>query len=114
MLAEALRVKSVLWRSSSLSDRSRVLGLAQLLVETAVRGDRELEGSFVENVVAAWEAAVGSNGRPIDSDVFFAGLELAERLVSEALGLETLQQREAVLASCRRVMTSLGTRLWRP
>jgi glycosyltransferase involved in cell wall biosynthesis len=114
MLAEALRIKSVLWRSSSLPDRSRVLGLAQLLVETAVRGDRELEGPFVENVVVAWEAGVGSNGRPIDPDVFFAGLELAERLVSDALRLETLQQREAVLASCRRVMTSLGTRLRRP
>jgi GT2 family glycosyltransferase len=114
MLAEALRIKSVLWRSSSLSDRSRVLGLAQLLVETAVRGDRELEGPFVENVMAAWEAAVGSNGRPIDPDVFFVGLGLAERLVSDALGLETLQQREAVLASCRRVMTPLGTGLQRP
>lgn len=114
MLAEALRIKSVLWRSSSLSDRSRVLGLAQLLVETAARGDRELEGPFVENVVAAWEAAAGSNGHPIDPDVFFAGFELAERLVSGALGLETLQQREAVLASCRRVMNSLGTGLRRP
>jgi GT2 family glycosyltransferase len=114
MLAEALRIKSMLWRSSSLSDRSRVLGLAQLLVETAVRGDRELEGPFVEDVVAAWEAAVGSKGRPIDSDVFFAGFELAERLVSEALGLETLQLREAVRASCRRVMTSLGTGHRRP
>jgi glycosyltransferase involved in cell wall biosynthesis len=114
MLAEALGIKSMLWRSSSLSDRSRVLGLAQLLVETAVRGDRELEGPFVENVVAAWEAAAGSSGRPIDPDVFFAGLELAERLVSEAIGLETPQQREAVLASCGRVMTRLGARFRRP
>jgi glycosyltransferase involved in cell wall biosynthesis len=114
MLAEALRIKSVLWRSSALSDRSRVLGLAQLLVETAVRGDRELGGPFVENVVAAWEAAAGSNGRPIDPDVFFAGFELAERLVSDALGLETPRQREAVLASCRQVMTRLRMRLQRP
>jgi GT2 family glycosyltransferase len=114
MLAEALRIKSMLWRSSSLSDRSRVLSFAQLLVETAVRGDRELEGPFVENVVVAWEAAVESNGRPIDSNVFFAALELAERLVSEALGLETPRQREAVLASCRQVMTRLGMRLRRP
>jgi GT2 family glycosyltransferase len=114
MLAEALCIKSMLWRSPGLSDRGRVLGLAQLLVEAAIRGDRELDGPFVGNVVAAFEAAAGSRGRPIDPDVFFAGFELAGRLVSEALSLETPEQRESVLASCKGVMTRLRTRLSPP
>jgi hypothetical protein len=104
----------MLWRSPRLSDRGRVLGLAQLLVEAAIRGDRELDGPFVGNVVAAFEAAAGSRGRPIDPDVFFAGFELAGRLVSEALSLETPEQRESVLASCKGVMTRLRTRLSPP
>jgi GT2 family glycosyltransferase len=111
VLAEALRIKSALWKSSSLSDRSRVLGLVQLLVEAAIRGDRELEGPFAGNVVAAWEAAAGSIGRPVDQDATLAGLKLAERLVSDAVALETADQRDVVLAYCRGVLRRLRARL---
>jgi hypothetical protein len=112
MLAEALRIKSTLWRSPDLSDRSRVLGLVQLLVEAAIRSDRELEGPFTENVVAAWEAALEPSGRRVDPDAIFAGLELAERLVSDVL--ETPDQRDAVLTYCKGVLARLTTSLPRP
>jgi GT2 family glycosyltransferase len=108
MLEEALRIKSALWRTAALSDRSCVMGLVQLLVEAAIRGDRELSGPFAQNVVAAWEAAVRSTGRPIDPEAIFAGLGLAERLIADAVMLETPGQREAVLASCKRVVAHLG------
>jgi GT2 family glycosyltransferase len=104
MLAEALRIKSTLWRSPGLSDRSRVLGLVQLLVEASIRGDRELEGPFAGDVVAAWRAAM-ETGRRVDSDVIFTGLELAERLVSDVLA--TPDQRDAVLAYCKGVLARL-------
>jgi GT2 family glycosyltransferase len=113
MLAEALRIKSALWRIPALSDRACVLGLVQLLFEAAIRGDRELEGPFARNVVAAWEAAVGSTDRSIDSDTIFAGLKLGERLVSDAVMLETREQRERVLASCKGVMGRLRAGLSR-
>jgi hypothetical protein len=113
MLAEALRIKSALWRAAAVSDRSRVLGLVQLLVEAAIRGDLELEEPFADDVVAAWEAAVGSNGRPIDSDAIFAGLELVERLVSDAVVLETAELREAALTSCKGVVSRLSASLSR-
>jgi hypothetical protein len=114
LLTEALRIKSMLWRSPSLADRGRVLGLVQLLVEAAIRRNRELERSFAENVVAAWEAAVRLNGRPIDPDAIFPGLALAERLVSEAAVLETPERREAVMTYCKGVLARLGLGLARP
>jgi GT2 family glycosyltransferase len=110
MLAEALRIKAALWRTPAVSDRSCVLGLVQLLVEAAIRGDRELEGPFARNVVAAWEA-VGSDGRAIEPYTIFAGLELAEQLVCGAVVLETPEQRMAVLTACKGVMTRLGASL---
>jgi GT2 family glycosyltransferase len=114
MLAEALRIKSMLWRSPGLSDRSRVLGLVQLLVEAAIRGDCDLEGPFAASIVAAWKAAVGSNGHPIDPDAVFSGLELAERLVSDAVALEAPHQRHEVSIYCKGVLARLGINLPRP
>ncbi len=114
MLAEVLRIKSALWQTPALSDRSCVLGLVQLLCETAIRGDRELGGAFAQSVVAAWEAAAGSTYRSIDSDTIFTGLELVERLVSDAVVLETREQRERVIASCKGVMDRLRGSLQRP
>jgi hypothetical protein len=114
MLAEALRIKSALWQFPGLSARGRVLGLVQLLVEAAIRGDRKLEGPVVGNAVAAFEAAAASSGLPIDAEAIFAGLKLGERLVSDAVVLETPGQREAVLTYCKGVLTRIGARHPRP
>ncbi|MBV9970937.1 MAG: glycosyltransferase [Xanthobacteraceae bacterium] len=114
MLAEALRIKSAVWRFPGASDRGRVLGLVQLLVEAALRGGPELDGTFVADVVAAWPGAVGSNGRPIDSDAISAGFDLLDRLVREAVALDTDEQRESVLTCCRGVLSRLGISFSRP
>jgi hypothetical protein len=111
MLAEALRIKSTLWRSPGLSDRSRVLGLVQLLVEAAIRGDCDLDGPFAGSVAAAWEAAVGTNGRPIDPHAISAGLDLMRRLVSDAVILEAPHQRHEVSIYCKGVLARLGASL---
>ena len=111
MLAETVRIQSALWRSPGLSDRSRVTGLVHLLVEAAARVDCDLEGPFTGEVAAAWEVAVGVIGRPIDPAAMLAGSDLAERFVSEAVWLETSDQREAVLIYCKAVLARLGAGL---
>jgi hypothetical protein len=108
MLAEVLRIESELWRSPGLSDPSRVMGLVHLLVEAAGRVDRDPEGPFAGEVVAAWENAVRLTGRPIDPDALFAGFQLAERLVFEAVWLEAPHERQDVMTYCRSVLARLG------
>jgi GT2 family glycosyltransferase len=107
-LAEALSIVSALWRSPGLSDRSRVLGYVQMLFEAALRGNRDLDGSFAASVVAAWKAAVASNRRPVDPEAFLAGLEYAERLASEAVGIE-IPGPDTVLTYCKGLLSRIAT-----
>jgi GT2 family glycosyltransferase len=108
-LAEALRVQSVLWRSSGLSDRSRVLGFVQTLFEAGLRGNRDLDGPFAAAIIDAWRAAVASNRRPIDGKAFLAGLEYAERLASEEVGVK-VPGPDTVLTYCKGLLARIATR----
>jgi hypothetical protein len=107
-LAEALRIESVLWRSPGLSDRSRVLGFVQMLFEAALRGNRDLDGPFAISIVAAWKAAVASNSRPVDPAAFAAGLEYAQRLASEEVGVE-MPGPDTVLTYCKGLLARVAT-----
>jgi glycosyltransferase involved in cell wall biosynthesis len=83
MLAEAFRIKSMLWRSPALSDRGCVLGLIQLLVEARLRGDRNPDkGAFWNCVIAEWQAAIEGrpHRRPVQRDHY---LDFANRLISK-------------------------------
>ena len=85
MLEEALRIKSTLWRSRVFSDRARVLGLIQLLIEAGIRGHRNIESSFCVDVVAQWQNATQSHGRPhVRLDLTPEYLQFADRLICEA------------------------------
>jgi GT2 family glycosyltransferase len=107
-LAEALRIESALWRSPGLSDRSRVLGFVQMLFEAALRGNRDLDGPFAVSVVAAWKAAVASNRRPVDPAAFLAGLEYAQRLASEEVGVK-MPGPDTVLTYCKGLLARVAT-----
>jgi GT2 family glycosyltransferase len=107
MLEEALRIKSTLWRSSALSERSRVLGLIQLLIEAGMREDRNIDsGSFADRVIAEFQMATAGRSHLR----FQVGIELApeywrfaDRLVSEAIALEPADRKE-LLSFCNRVL----------
>ena len=105
-LEEALRIESALWRSPGLSDRSRVLGFVQMLFEAALRGNRDLDGPFAAIIVDTWKAAVTS--RPIGQEVFFAGLEYAERLASEEVGVK-MPGPDTVLTYCKGLLARIAT-----
>jgi hypothetical protein len=111
MLAEALRIKSTVWRSPDLSDRSRALGLTQLLIEAGIRTDRHLEGSFATGAVAEWLHAMHgrSNGRPrpMIRDFICECLPLANRLVEEASALGPVDRSE-LLTSFGRLLSRLS------
>jgi hypothetical protein len=57
MLEEALRIKSALWRSPAVSDRSRVLGLMQIIVEAIIRIGPNAP-AFVDTLKDQWFSAV--------------------------------------------------------
>jgi Glycosyl transferase family 2 len=105
MLAEALRIKSTLWRSPDLSDRSRALGLTQLLIETGIRGDRNLDGSFSADAIAEWQNATCriSSGQPplMIRDLARDCLPLANRLVDEATALGPVERKELLMSFTR-------------
>jgi glycosyltransferase involved in cell wall biosynthesis len=98
MLEEALRIKSALWRSPALSDRTCVLGLIQLLIEAGIRGDRNIDnGSFADGVIAEWQSAIAGRSHLR----FQVGADL-DRLVSEVISLGA-PDREVLLTFCNRV-----------
>jgi hypothetical protein len=89
-----------------LSGRSRVL-VVQRLFGAALRGNRVLDGPFAATIVAAWKAAVTSN-RPIDQEAFLAGLEYAERLTSEEVGVK-MPGPDTVLTYCKGLLARVAT-----
>jgi hypothetical protein len=105
MLQEALRIKSTLWRSSTLSDRSCAMGAMQIFVEAGIRATgRHRNESFVDALVAEWFTATkGRARRNLSSEcrVF------ANQLVSETTSLRA-NDREQLLGSC----DCLLARLW--
>jgi hypothetical protein len=105
MLQEALRIKSTLWRSSTLSDRSCAMGAMQIFLEAGIRaGGRHRNDSFADAVVAEWFAATkGLPRRNLSSEcrVF------ANQLVSETTSLRA-NDREQLIGSC----DGLLARMW--
>jgi hypothetical protein len=107
MLDEALRIKSALWRTPALSDRSCVLGLIKLIDEAGIRGFRTIDsGSFADEVIAEWQSATTGRSRLR----FQVGMNLTpeyrlfvERFVSEAISLGAAD-REELLAFCNRAL----------
>jgi Glycosyl transferase family 2 len=84
MLEEALRIKSTLWRSPATSDRSRVLGLIQLLVEAGIREDHNLNrSSFSEGVIAEWQTATEGRSHRRLQVQWDLTLDFVNRLISE-------------------------------
>jgi glycosyltransferase involved in cell wall biosynthesis len=107
MLEEALRIKSTLWRSRALSGRARVLGLIQLLIEAGIRGHRNIESSFCVDVVAQWQNATQSHGRPhVRLDLTPEYLQFADRLICEAAPAGAAD-RAALLTFCNRFLVRL-------
>jgi hypothetical protein len=105
MLREALRIKSTLWRSSSLSDRSCAMGVIQIFVEAAIRatGSRKND-SFVDTLVAEWFTATKDRAQ---RDLSSECRVFANQLISEATSLGA-NNREQLLASCDYLLA----RLW--
>jgi hypothetical protein len=101
MLEEALRIKSVLWRSPTLSDRCRAMGLIQIFVEAGIRTSRNTnEESFVDVIIAEWLAAAKDRPcRDLRSDYRL----FAHRLISESPSLRT-NDCEELLTSCDRLL----------
>jgi glycosyltransferase involved in cell wall biosynthesis len=99
MLQEALRIKSVLWRSPTLSNRSCAMGLIQIFVEAAIRaGWRPNDGSFADAVTTEWLKATKDRSR---KDLGSDWRLFAVQLISEATSLGA-NDREELLAFCDR------------
>jgi hypothetical protein len=79
-----------------------------MLFGAALRGNRVLDGPFAATIVAAWKAAVTSNRRPIDQEAFLAGLEYAERLTSEEVGVK-MPGPDTVLTYCKGLLARVAT-----
>jgi hypothetical protein len=105
MLEEALRIKSMLWRSSTLSDRSCAMGLIQIFVEARIRAfGCHRSDLFVDAVVAEWFTTTGDHtGRDLSSDCRL----FANQLISESTSLGA-KDREQLLLSCDHLLA----RLW--
>jgi hypothetical protein len=104
MLEEALRIKSALWRSAALSDRSCAVGLMQIFVEAGIRpGGRPKDGSLADTVIAEWFTATKDRLR---GDLSSECRLFANRLISEATSLG-INDREALLTSCDQLLARL-------
>jgi Glycosyl transferase family 2 len=105
MLQEALRIKSTLWRSSTLSDRSRAMGVIQIFLEAQIRAvGCHRSDSFADALVAEWFAAAKDR---TCKDLSSECRAFANQLISEATSLKA-NDREHLLASC----DCLLARLW--
>ena len=101
ILEEALRIKSILWRSPTLSDRCRAMGLIQIFVEAGIRTrGNPNDDSFVDVIIAEWFAA--AKDRPC-RDLRFDCRLFAHRLISESPLLRTNECQE-LLTSCDRLL----------
>jgi hypothetical protein len=79
-----------------------------MLFEAALRGNRDLDGPFAATIVDAWKAAVASNRPPIDGKAFLAGLEYAERLAAEEVGVK-MPGPDTVLTYCKGLLARVAT-----
>jgi hypothetical protein len=104
MLQEALRIKSTLWRSPTLSDRGCAMGLIQIFIEGMIRGGGGLrDGSFADVIVAQWFIA-GKDRLP--KDLSSECRLFADRLISEAMSVGA-NDREALMTSCDQLLNRL-------
>jgi glycosyltransferase involved in cell wall biosynthesis len=102
MLAEALRIKSTLWSSPALSDRSCVLGLIQLLIEAGIRSVGNVKDSFSDGVIGEWQTATAGRSRRGLQAQRDLHLSFVDRLICEtSLGTA---DREALTAFCDRTL----------
>jgi glycosyltransferase involved in cell wall biosynthesis len=102
MLVEALRIKSTLWSSPALSDRSCVLGLIQLLIEAGIRSVGNVKDSFSDGVIAEWQTATAGRSRRGLQAQRDLHLAFMDRLICEtSLGTA---DREALTAFCDRTL----------
>jgi hypothetical protein len=85
-----------------------VLGFVQTLFEAGLRGNRDLDGPFAAAIIDAWQAAVASNRRRFDGKAFLAGLEYAERLASEEVGVK-MPGVDTVLTYCKGLLARIAT-----
>jgi hypothetical protein len=104
MLQEAVRIKSTLWRSSTLSDRSCAMGVIQIFVEAGIRGGCHRNDSFADALVAEWLTATKDRAR---RDLSSECRIFANQLISEATSLGA-NDRLQLLESCDRLLV----RLW--
>jgi hypothetical protein len=104
MLEEALRIKSALWRSPTLSDRSCAMGLMQIFIEAMIRGGgRSKDGSFANVIIAQW---LTTGKDRLRKDLSSECRLFADRLISEATSLGT-NDREALSTSCDQLLKRL-------